>query len=225
MTLDRRWRIIRKTVMMSGMAMIVIGVVLVAFSNRIMPFGIFFLVAGSVGVLAYFLSILVKYFKTPTARAAGNTEEQATERSSQTQQQERNQSIYNVPAYEEVVSPDFRPPLGIWIISPTPYTPSLADPPPYSVVANEPIESNSQETAPAYPNSPAGTDSNEVTAVHGGTSNSNLPLHKLQRFMSDIHEVNGVQEVPVHLEPLTPPPIYQNPLEDVVFEEDFQAAL
>ncbi|XP_029437239.1 uncharacterized protein LOC115078466 [Rhinatrema bivittatum] len=228
-----RCKLIKKTVVTAGMAMIVIGVVLVALSENILPIGVFFLLTGSVAVLSFLMSTLVKCIKMPANQSAATTEGQAGPREGH---QEGTLSIYEVPTYEEVVAPDFRPPLGIWIISPSLQPPPLGEPPPYSVVADESISPNPGETAIVQTRLPAGRDHDgvaeeqDVRMAHEATTDPSLPLRiimppKLQRFKSDIHEVKGGQEVAVHLEPLTPPPTYHNALEDEVFEEAFQAAL
>lgn len=45
---------------------------------------------------------------------------------------------------------------------------------------------------------------------------------RLQRFVSDTHELKGIEERHDRLEPLTPPPAYENVTCDEIFEEEFQ---
>ncbi|KFQ90941.1 hypothetical protein Y956_07976, partial [Nipponia nippon] len=109
---------------------------------------------------------------------------------------------------------------AIWTIASNPgLVPSpLNEPPPYNVV----IESSAQEEimVEALRVSVASDTMRTSETDTGSRMQLQLVLPpRLQRFVSDIHEVKGIEERFEPLEPLTPPPAYENAINDEVFED------
>ncbi|KFP96857.1 hypothetical protein N330_14090, partial [Leptosomus discolor] len=109
---------------------------------------------------------------------------------------------------------------AIWTIASNPgLVPSpLNEPPPYSIVS----ESSAQEdiTVEAL-RVPVASDTRHASDTDTG-SRMQLQLvlpPRLQRFVSDIHEVKGIEDRFEPLEPLTPPPAYESAINDDVFED------
>ncbi|KFV91374.1 hypothetical protein N326_00279, partial [Eurypyga helias] len=109
---------------------------------------------------------------------------------------------------------------AIWTIASNPgLVPSpLTEPPPYNVV----IESSAQEEIVVEAlRVSVPSDTRRVSETDAG-SRMQLQLvlpPRLQRFVSDIHEVKGIEDRPEPLEPLTPPPAYESAVSDEVFED------
>ncbi|KGL87080.1 hypothetical protein N301_07454, partial [Charadrius vociferus] len=108
----------------------------------------------------------------------------------------------------------------IWTIASNPgLVPSpLNEPPPYNVV----IESAAQEEimVDALRVSVASDTRHASETDTGSRMQLQLVLPpRLQRFVSDIHEVKGIEDRFEPLEPLTPPPAYESAINDEVFED------
>uniref|UniRef100_A0A8D2KS99 Uncharacterized protein n=1 Tax=Varanus komodoensis TaxID=61221 RepID=A0A8D2KS99_VARKO len=95
------------------------------------------------------------------------------------------------------------------------------DPPPYSVVIEPPAQGETM------------VEAFSVSVVPGARRASEADLHsrlhlclvlppRLKRIVSDTHELKGNTERLEQLEPLTPPPAYENTVGDEIFEEEFQ---
>lgn len=129
-------------------------------------------------------------------------------------------AAYEAPTYEEVMTMSVP---AIWTIASNPgLVPSpLNEPPPYNVV----IESSAQEEimVEALRVSVAADTRHTSETDTGSRMQLQLVLPpRLQRFVSDIHEVKGIEDRLEPLEPLTPPPAYESAINDEVFEEAFQ---
>lgn len=115
---------------------------------------------------------------------------------------------------------------AIWTIASNPGSvPSpLNEPPPYSVV----IESSAQEEIRVEGLTlPVASDSRRSSEpATGSRAHSRLaPPLRCQRFVSDIHEVKGIEDRLEPLEPLTPPPAYESAISDEVFEDASQPSM
>ncbi|KGL75160.1 hypothetical protein N309_05377, partial [Tinamus guttatus] len=109
---------------------------------------------------------------------------------------------------------------AIWTIASNPGTvPSpLSDPPPYNVV----IESSAQEETVVESFRVSVPSDTTHTSETDTSSRMRLQLvqpPRLQRFVSDIHEVKGTEDRLEPLEPLTPPPAYESAINNEVFED------
>lgn len=132
-------------------------------------------------------------------------------------------AAYEAPTYEEVMTMSAP---AIWTIASNPsLVPSpLNEPPPYNVV----IESSAQEDIMVEAlrvSVPTGTSGTSETDI-GSRMQLQLVLPpRLQRFVSDIHEVKGIEQRFEPLEPLTPPPAYESAINNDVFEDTFQPSI
>ncbi|KFV86548.1 hypothetical protein N308_11220, partial [Struthio camelus australis] len=107
---------------------------------------------------------------------------------------------------------------AIWTIASNPGTvPSpLNEPPPYNVV----IESSARGETVVETLRVSVPPNIRCTSETDTGSRMHLQLvqpPRLQRFVSDIHEVKGIEDRFEPLEPLTPPPAYENAVNDEVF--------
>lgn len=132
-------------------------------------------------------------------------------------------AAYEAPTYEEVMTMSVP---AIWTIASNPgLVPSpLNEPPPYNVVT----ESSTQEEmmVEALRVSVASDTMRTSETDPGPRMQLQLVLPpRLQRFVSDIHEVKGVEDRFEPLEPLTPPPAYESAVNDDVFEDAFQPSI
>lgn len=132
-------------------------------------------------------------------------------------------SAYEAPTYEEVMTTSVP---AIWTITSNPgLVPSpLNEPPPYSVV----IESSAQEEIMLDALRVSVVSDTRHTSETDTGSRMQLQLvlpPRLQRFVSDIHEVKGIEDTFEPLEPLTPPPAYESAINDEVFEDAFQPSV
>jgi len=132
-------------------------------------------------------------------------------------------AAYEAPTYEEVMATSVP---AIWTIASNPgLVPSpLNEPPAYNVV----IESAAQEGMMVEALRVSMASDTRHTSETG--TGSRMPLQlvlppRLQRFVSDIHEVKGVEDRFEPLEPLTPPPAYESAINDEVFEDPFQPSV
>ncbi|KFV03564.1 hypothetical protein N340_00034, partial [Tauraco erythrolophus] len=109
---------------------------------------------------------------------------------------------------------------AIWTIASNPgLVPSpLNEPPPYNVV----IQSSAQEEMMVETlRVTVAPDTRHASEPDRG-SRVQLQLvlpPRPQRFVSDIHEVKGIEDRFEPLEPLTPPPAYESAINDEVFED------
>ncbi|KFO80446.1 hypothetical protein N303_15766, partial [Cuculus canorus] len=110
----------------------------------------------------------------------------------------------------------------IWTIASNPaLVPSplpLNEPPPYSAV----MESSAQEEIRV--DALRVSESSDTRHAQETDTGSRMPLQlvlppRLQRFVSDIHEVKGIEDRFEPLEPLTPPPAYESGINGEVFED------
>ncbi|XP_062984550.1 transmembrane protein 139 [Elgaria multicarinata webbii] len=211
-----RWRSLRQTLLVLFTATLLIGVTMLAISSDINPVGFFFLAVGGVCLVGYLFSVAAEQY----LKHHNSTEENRP--ASRRQSQGGDNAAYEAPAYEEVVATGYLSDSAptIWTITSGPGT-TQAEPPPYSVVIEPPADG---ETV---------VEAFSVSVVPGArrASEADLPskLHlrlvippRLQRFVSDTHEVKGTEERLERLEPLTPPPAYENAPGDEIFEEEFQ---
>uniref|UniRef100_A0A8C0J524 Transmembrane protein 139 n=1 Tax=Chelonoidis abingdonii TaxID=106734 RepID=A0A8C0J524_CHEAB len=186
---------IRRALLFVFTATLLIGVIMLALSSNINPVGFFFLGVGGVCLIGYLLSVFVEYFLKH--RHSQDTNQASMSLSFVC----RVNSAYEAPAYEEVVT-----------MTPAP------TPPPYSVVIEPP--SMAETGAETFSVSVASGIRRASEADAGSRLHLRLVLPpRMQRFVSDIHDVKGAEE---RLEPLTPPPAYESPTDDDVFAEAFQ---
>ncbi|KFP04952.1 hypothetical protein N300_14111, partial [Calypte anna] len=94
----------------------------------------------------------------------------------------------------------------------------LNEPPPYSVVTG----SSAPEDTMIEALSMSVVSETRHTSETDTSSRMQLQLvlpPRLQRFVSDIHEVKGAADRLEPVEPLTPPPTYESVINDEVFED------
>ncbi|KAM8821043.1 transmembrane protein 139 [Eudromia elegans] len=216
MWLESRWKNIRQTLLLLFTAALLIGVTMLAISSNINPVGYFFLGVGGLCLIGYLLSVFIEcYLKHQRLRDRNET-------SPSRESQAGVNAAYEAPSYEEVMTMSGP---AIWTIASNPGTvPSpLTDPPPYNVA----IESSTQET---------GVETfrvsvpSHITRTSEMDTGSRMRLQlvqppRLQRFVSDIHEVKGTEDRLEPLEPLTPPPAYENAINSEVFEDAFHPSV
>ncbi|XP_026708526.1 transmembrane protein 139 [Athene cunicularia] len=214
MWLETHWKNIRQTLLLLFTAALLIGVTMLAISSNINPVGYFFLGVGGVCLIGYLLSVFVECYLRNQHRHDAN--EIPTNRQSQAGVN----TAYEAPTYEEVMTMSVP---AIWTIASNPgFVPSpLNEPPPYNAVT----ESSAQEEIMVEALRASDTISTSET-----DTGSRMPLQlvlppRLQRFVSDIHEVKGIEERFEPLEPLTPPPAYESAINDEVFEDAFQPSV
>ncbi|KAM6147327.1 transmembrane protein 139 [Phoenicopterus ruber ruber] len=217
MWLETHWKNIRQALLLLFTAALLIGVTMLAISSNINPVGYFFLGVGGVCLVGYLLTVFVEcYLKN-------QHQSDANEIPPNRQSQAGVNAAYEAPTYEEVMNMSVP---AIWTIASNPgLVPSpLNEPPPYNVA----IESSAQEEimAEALRVSVA-SDTRHASETDTG-SRMQLQLvmpPRLQRFVSDIHEVKGIEDSFEPLEPLTPPPAYETAINDEVFEDAFQPSV
>lgn len=132
-------------------------------------------------------------------------------------------AAYEAPTYEEVMTMSVP---AIWTIASNPsLVPSpLSEPPPYNVVIESSIQEEMMVEALRVSVAPDPRCTSETDT--GSRMQLQLVLPpRLQRFVSDIHEVKGVADTFEPLEPLTPPPAYESADNDDVFEDAFQPSI
>uniref|UniRef100_A0A8C8BI60 Transmembrane protein 139 n=1 Tax=Otus sunia TaxID=257818 RepID=A0A8C8BI60_9STRI len=214
MWLETHWKNIRQTLLLLFTAALLIGVTMLAISSNINPVGYFFLGVGGVCLIGYLLSVFVECYLRNQHRHDAN--EIPTNRQSQAGVN----TAYEAPTYEEVMTMSVP---AIWTIASNPgLVPSpLNEPPPYNAV----IESSAQEEIMVE-----ALRASDTTCTSETNAGSRIPLQlvlppRLQRFVSDIHEVKGIEERFEPLEPLTPPPAYESAINDEVFEDAFQPSV
>nr|XP_020671271.1 transmembrane protein 139 [Pogona vitticeps]XP_020671272.1 transmembrane protein 139 [Pogona vitticeps] len=213
---EAKWKSLRHTLLVLFTATVLIGVTLLALSSNMNPVGFFFIAVAALCLIGYLISVAVQQYLKHQNPVEEN---QAAQRR---QSQGRDNAAYEAPAYEEVVATGYLSESAptIWTITSSPGT-TLGEPPPYSVVI-EP---------PAHGETVVGSFS--VSVAPGARRASEADLHskvhlrlvlppRLQRVVSDTHELKRIEDRPERIEPLTPPPAYENATEDEVFEEDFQ---
>lgn len=109
---------------------------------------------------------------------------------------------------------------AIWTINSSPGT-SPGEPPPYSVVIEPPAHAETVVEAFSVPVVPGTRRASEADLQSRLRLRVVLPP-RLQRFVSDTHELKGTEERPERLEPLTPPPAYENVIDEEIFDEELQ---
>ncbi|XP_069705986.1 transmembrane protein 139 [Phaenicophaeus curvirostris] len=214
MLLETQWKNIRQALLLLFTAALLIGVIMLAISSNINPVAYFFLGVGGVCLVGYLLSVFAEcYLKNQQRRDANETPPNA-------QSQAEVNTAYEAPTYEEVMTMSAPP---IWTIASNPASvPSpLNEPPPYNAV----IESSAQEEIRVDT-----LRASDTRHTHKTDTSSRMQLQlvlppRLQRFVSDIHEVKGIEDRSEPLEPLTPPPAYESGINDDVFEDDFQPSV
>ncbi|XP_064011899.1 transmembrane protein 139 [Pogoniulus pusillus] len=211
MWLETHCKNIRQALLLLFTAALLIGVTMLAVSSNINPVGYFFLGAGGVCLMGYLLSIFVDcYLRNQHQR-------DANEITPSRQSQAGVNAAYEAPTYEEVMTMSAP---AIWTIASNPGSvPSpLNEPPPYSIV----IESSAQEEirVEGLTLSVASDSRRSSEPAAGSRAHSQLALPlRCQRFVSDIHEMKGIEDRLEPLEPLTPPPAYESAISDEVFED------
>ncbi|XP_030327572.1 transmembrane protein 139 [Strigops habroptila] len=216
MWLETHWKNIRQAFLLFFTAALLIGVTMLAISSNINPAGYFFLGVGGVCLTGYLLSAFVK------CCLRNQQQRDANEISPNGQSQAEVNAAYEAPTYEEVMTMSVP---AIWTIASNPgLVPSpLNEPPPYNVV----IESSAQEEMMVEALRVSVVSDTRHTCETDRGSRMQLQLvlpPRLQRFVSDIHEVKGVADTFEPLEPLTPPPAYES-ADDDVFEDAFQPSI
>ncbi|KAM3845398.1 transmembrane protein 139 [Vipera latastei] len=213
---ESHWRSLRHTLLVLFSATLLIGITMLAISSEINPIGVFFLVAGGLCLVGYLISVAVEQ-----CLKHQNAEEE-TQAAPGRQNHDGDNATYEAPTYEEVVATGYLSDSAptIWTITSSPGT-TQVEPPPYSVVIETP------------PHGETVVETLSVSVAPGARRASEADLHsrlrlrlvlppRLKRFVSDTHELKGTEERLERLEPLTPPPAYENVTGDDVFEGHFQ---
>ncbi|KAJ6653611.1 hypothetical protein lerEdw1_009045 [Lerista edwardsae] len=210
---ESHWKSLRQTLLVLFATMLLIGVTMLAISSDINPVGFFFLTVGGVCLIGYLISLVAEHWlkrHNPTdenSAAPGRHVEAGVN------------EAYEAPSYDEVAATGYVPTPAIWTINSSPGT-SPGEPPPYSVVIEPPAHAETVVEAFSVPVAPGMRRASEAD-VQRLRLRVVLPP-RLQRFVSDTHELKGTEERPERLEPLTPPPAYENVTEEEIFEEEFQ---
>ncbi|KAM6309800.1 transmembrane protein 139 [Podargus strigoides] len=217
MWLETHWRNIRQALLLLFTAGLLTGVTMLAISSNINPVGYFFLGVGGVCLVGYLLSVFVECYLKNQHRHDAN------EIPPNRQNQAGVNAAYEAPTYEEVMTMSVP---AIWTIASNPgLVPSpLTEPPPYNVA----IESSPPEEIMVEALRVSVASDARYTSETGTGSRMQLQLvlpPRLQRFVSDIHEVKGTEDRFEPLEPLTPPPAYESAINDEVFEDAFQPSI
>ncbi|ETE62499.1 Transmembrane protein [Ophiophagus hannah] len=210
-----RWKGLRHTLLVLFSATILIGITMLAISSEINPIGVFFLVAGGLCLVGYLISVAAEHCLTHQ-----NAEEaQAAPRR---QNHNGDNATYEAPTYEEVVATGYLSDSAptIWTITSSPGI-TQGEPPPYSVVIEPPAHGETVVEALSVSVEPGARRASETDLYSRLRLRLVLPP-RLKRFVSDTHELKGSEERLERLEPLTPPPAYENMNIDEVFEGHFQ---
>ncbi|KAH0628540.1 hypothetical protein JD844_009870 [Phrynosoma platyrhinos] len=213
---ESRWRSLRQTLLVLFTATLLIGVTMLAISSDINPVGFFFLAVGALCLIGYLISVAAEQYLKHQNPAQENPT--APRRPSQA----GDNAAYEAPAYEEVVATGYLSEAAptIWTITSTPGT-TLPEPPPYSVVI-EPAAHGETVVETVRVSVAPGTRRASEADMHSKLRLRLVLPPRLQRVVSDNHELKGTEERLERLEPLTPPPAYENATGDEVFEEEFQ---
>ncbi|XP_015272755.1 PREDICTED: transmembrane protein 139 [Gekko japonicus] len=208
------WRSLRQTLLVLFTSALLIGITMLAISSNINPVGFFFLGVGGLCLVGYLISLVVEYYLKPE----DSTDE--TRSASRRQSHAAVNEVYEAPTYEEVVGTSQVSIPTFWTI--TSGTPtSQGDPPPYSVVIEPPTHSETVVEAFSVSVAP-GTRRASEADMHSRLRLRLVLPPRLQRFVSDNQELKDAEEHVERLEPLTPPPAYDNVTGDEVFEEEVQ---
>ncbi|KAL8202710.1 UNVERIFIED_CONTAM: hypothetical protein K2H54_023110 [Gekko kuhli] len=205
------WRSLRQTLLVLFTSALLIGITMLAISSNINPVGFFFLGVGGLCLIGYLISLVVEYY----LKAEDSIDE--TRSTSRRQSHAGVNEAYEAPTYEEVVGTSQVSIPTVWTItSGTPTSPG--DPPPYSVVIEPPTHSETVVEAFSVSVAP-GTRRASEADMHSKLRLRLVLPPRLQRFVSDNQELKATEEHVERLEPLTPPPAYDNVTGDEVFEE------
>ncbi|XP_077201967.1 transmembrane protein 139 [Paroedura picta] len=205
------WRSLRQTLLVLFTSALLIGITMLAISSNINPVGFFFLGVGGLCLVGYLISLVVEYYVKPQNPPEENGS------ASRRQSHAVDNEAYEAPTYEEVVGTGQVPAPTVWTIT-SGTASSPGDPPPYSVVIEPP--SHSQTVVEAFSVSVApGTRRASEADMHSKLRLRLVLPPRLQQLVSDNQELKGPEE---NLEPLTPPPAYDNVAGDEVFEETGQ---
>lgn len=194
--------------------MLLIGVTMLAISSEINPVGFFFLTVGGICLVGYLISIAAEHW---LKRHNPTDENSAAPRR---HVEAGDNQAYEAPSYDEVAAAGYLPSPAIWTINSSPST-SPAEPPPYSVVIEPPAHAETVVEAFSVSVAPGTRRASEADVQSRLRLRVVVPP-RLQRFVSDTHELKGIEERHDRLEPLTPPPAYENVTCDEIFEEEFQ---
>ncbi|XP_060092336.1 transmembrane protein 139 [Heteronotia binoei] len=205
------WRSLRQTLLVLFTSALLIGITMLAISSDINPVGFFFLAVGGLCLVGYLVSLLVEYYLTPE----NPTDENRS--ASRRQSQAGDNEAYEAPTYEEVVGTSQASVPTVWTITSGTAT-TQGDPPPYSVVIEPPTHSETVVEAFRVSVAP-GTRRASEADMHSKLRLRLVLPPRLQRFVSENQELKGPEVPPERLEPLTPPPAYDNVAGDEVFEE------
>ncbi|XP_034996869.2 transmembrane protein 139 [Zootoca vivipara] len=209
------WKSLRQTLMVLFTATILIGITMLALSTDINPVGFFFIAVGGLCLVGYLISLAVELYLKQR-----NPAEENNPGSRRQSQAGTVNEAYEAPAYEEVVTTGYVSGPTIWTITSSPGTMPV-EPPPYSVVIEPPAHGETVVEAFSVSVAPGPRRASEADLQ----SRFRLRLlrpPKLQRFVSDTHELKGVEERAERPEPLTPPPAYENATVEEIFEEEFE---
>ncbi|MEE6509743.1 hypothetical protein FKM82_027647 [Ascaphus truei] len=171
---------VHRTVMTLGMALLLIGVVLLTVSDKVFILGICFLAAGSLAVFCYLLvtisSCLKKTQRPEAVERRSDTE--ARDTGQPQTQTEMNAVQFDAPRYEDVILCGSA---TVWTVTLGPGR--EPEPPSYSALVN---------------------------GRQGAIGELRLPRPTLLRISSDIHEFKSATVINEERwpEPLTPPPTY-----------------
>ncbi|XP_070598137.1 transmembrane protein 139 [Erythrolamprus reginae] len=213
---ESRWRGLRHTLLVLFSATLLIGITMLAISSEINPIGVFFLVAGGLCLVGYLISVAAE--QCLKHQHAGEEAQAAPRRHNHN----GDNATYEAPTYEEVLATGYLSDSAatIWTITSSPGT-TQGEPPPYSVVIEPPAHGETVVETVSVSVEPGERRASE-TDLHSRLRLRLFLPPRLKRFVSDSHELKGSEERLERLEPLTPPPAYENPNVDEVFEGHFQ---
>ncbi|XP_069098986.1 uncharacterized protein [Pleurodeles waltl] len=221
---DITWNRIRKWLLILGAFMGAIGVFLLAFRFQTIASGVICTASGSAVLLLYLLtslSIVERCFKRLCLPTTMNqTENHVTQRSRPVEENtDWDTAVYDVPTYEDVVGPMDCTLSSIWT------TGVLDDkPPPYSAVISVPETPCAAGSASQLvPSCGRGeTTSEDIRDAQDSMTGPSLVLkilksHKPLRPPCSTQEPIEPAEGPPREETQTPPPSYEDAVDDDVF--------
>ncbi|KAM9324567.1 transmembrane protein 139 [Gastrophryne carolinensis] len=184
---------VHRTVMTLGMAFILIGVVLLTVSDKVFILGICFLGVGSLAVIGYLLVTVSACVKKKRRREDEENPTEGDNRQATQRQVEAGTSQFDAPSYDEVILYGSG---RVWTVSIGPPLPDMEPPPYQSALAHR----------------------------RGAIADLRIPNPVLLRVSSDIHELkrSGFMQEERWIEPLTPPPTYNETINHFEEDDDFE---
>ncbi|XP_043935786.1 uncharacterized protein LOC122808801 [Protopterus annectens] len=235
MSTEGRFKCIRSFLLITGIVMVVVGVILLGFSFQFTTVGSVILSIGAGIILIYLLTYFIQVVRRCNENPA-TLESRVEDGHTGRENMASNSPNYAVPSYAEVV--------GMGTVQESAWTSTETEAPPsYDIVSenhyaaesttNVDTENNDQpNTQEVIQGQPSDQENTEMFSQDNHHPVSELRRHIdrehlhlqldtppiLRRINSDIHDLKGAMEHQVHLEPLTPPPLYEDILNEGVFQ-------